>query len=40
MILIFSPQMKEMYKKFGKVITLDFTFNIIKEKPAELLGNR
>ena len=32
-LLIVTPQMKELYHKYGHYIGFDLTFSLIKEKP-------
>ncbi len=33
-LLIVSPSMKEMYRKFGQSIGFDLTFSLIREQPT------
>ncbi len=33
-LLIISPQMKELYYKYGQYVGFDLTFSLIKEKPS------
>ena len=35
LIIFISPEMKNLYRAYGKFVSIDFTYNLIKETPFE-----